>query len=240
MPPTVTTDRPSPATVYTAPRRASSARNKSRAFTTRPQPHSHRGEHPVMLQIELVCGPACSALTDERFLRSHYAELVSLGVGENGPGLGAGLPDVDPARPECKKTVNLLKTVCRAAGQVEMHTVLDRLGIGDRHEADADGCVLVSPDDDLPLALGQDLPAQRSRPEPGQAGQVVSIDDDVVKLDRHADSLQDIRPREDGPMSHVRRFDHVGLTVADLDVVVAFFVALGLEVEGRTFVEGEF
>jgi catechol 2,3-dioxygenase-like lactoylglutathione lyase family enzyme len=41
-------------------------------------------------------------------------------------------------------------------------------------------------------------------------------------------------------MSHVRRFDHVGLTVADLHVVTAFFVALGLEVEGRTFVEGEF
>jgi catechol 2,3-dioxygenase-like lactoylglutathione lyase family enzyme len=42
------------------------------------------------------------------------------------------------------------------------------------------------------------------------------------------------------PMSHVRRFDHVGITVADLDTVTAFFVRLGLEVEGRTFVEGEF
>ena len=41
-------------------------------------------------------------------------------------------------------------------------------------------------------------------------------------------------------MSHIRRFDHVGITVADLDAVTAFFVALGLEVEGRTFVEGEF
>jgi catechol 2,3-dioxygenase-like lactoylglutathione lyase family enzyme len=41
-------------------------------------------------------------------------------------------------------------------------------------------------------------------------------------------------------MSHVRRFDHVGLTVAALDLVTAFFVALGLEVEGRTFVEGKF
>src|SRR3954470_16689617 len=41
-------------------------------------------------------------------------------------------------------------------------------------------------------------------------------------------------------MSHVRRFDHVGITVADLDAVTAFFVALGLEVEGKTFVEGEF
>lgn len=28
--------------------------------------------------------------------------------------------------------------------------------------------------------------------------------------------------------------------VADLDVVTALFVALGLEVEGRAFVEGEF
>src|SRR4051794_24587842 len=45
---------------------------------------------------------------------------------------------------------------------------------------------------------------------------------------------------EDAPMSHIRRFDHVGITVADLDTVTAFFVGLGLEVEGRTFVEGEF
>jgi catechol 2,3-dioxygenase-like lactoylglutathione lyase family enzyme len=42
------------------------------------------------------------------------------------------------------------------------------------------------------------------------------------------------------PMSQVRRFDHVGITVADLDMVTAFFVGLGLEVEGRMFVEGEF
>src|SRR5262245_28544903 len=41
-------------------------------------------------------------------------------------------------------------------------------------------------------------------------------------------------------MSHVRRFDHVGLTVADLDVVTAFFVRWGLEVEAGRFVEGEF
>src|SRR3954470_6482505 len=41
-------------------------------------------------------------------------------------------------------------------------------------------------------------------------------------------------------MSRIRRFDHVGITVADLDTVTAFFVGLGFEVEGRTFVEGEF
>lgn len=41
-------------------------------------------------------------------------------------------------------------------------------------------------------------------------------------------------------MSHVRRFDHVGITVADLDAATAFFVGLGLEVQGRMFMEGEF
>jgi catechol 2,3-dioxygenase-like lactoylglutathione lyase family enzyme len=41
-------------------------------------------------------------------------------------------------------------------------------------------------------------------------------------------------------MSHVRRLDHVGIIAADLDSVTAFFVGLGLKVEGRMFVEGEF
>ena len=41
-------------------------------------------------------------------------------------------------------------------------------------------------------------------------------------------------------MAHVRRFDHVGITVADLEVATAFFVGLGLQVEGRMFMEGEF
>ena len=41
-------------------------------------------------------------------------------------------------------------------------------------------------------------------------------------------------------MPHIKQFDHVGITVADLDLVTEFFVGLGLELEGRTFVEGEF
>jgi catechol 2,3-dioxygenase-like lactoylglutathione lyase family enzyme len=41
-------------------------------------------------------------------------------------------------------------------------------------------------------------------------------------------------------MSHIRRFDHVGITVADIEKVMAFFVGLGLEVEGRMFIDGEF
>jgi catechol 2,3-dioxygenase-like lactoylglutathione lyase family enzyme len=42
------------------------------------------------------------------------------------------------------------------------------------------------------------------------------------------------------PVSRIRRFDHVGITVANLDTVMAFFVGLGFEVEGRMFMEGEF
>jgi catechol 2,3-dioxygenase-like lactoylglutathione lyase family enzyme len=41
-------------------------------------------------------------------------------------------------------------------------------------------------------------------------------------------------------MSHIKRFDHVGITVADLDAATEFFVGLGLEVEGRASMEGEF
>jgi catechol 2,3-dioxygenase-like lactoylglutathione lyase family enzyme len=41
-------------------------------------------------------------------------------------------------------------------------------------------------------------------------------------------------------MSPVRRFDHVGITVRDLDTVTDFFVGLGFETEGRTVLEGEF
>jgi catechol 2,3-dioxygenase-like lactoylglutathione lyase family enzyme len=41
-------------------------------------------------------------------------------------------------------------------------------------------------------------------------------------------------------MSPIRRFDHVGITVRDLDAVTDFFVGLGFETEGRTFLEGDF
>ena len=38
----------------------------------------------------------------------------------------------------------------------------------------------------------------------------------------------------------IRSFDHVGITVADLDAATAFFVGLGCEIEGRMALEGEF
>ena len=41
-------------------------------------------------------------------------------------------------------------------------------------------------------------------------------------------------------MSHIRQLDHVGIAVAAVDAVTAFFADLDLEVEGRAFLEGEF
>jgi catechol 2,3-dioxygenase-like lactoylglutathione lyase family enzyme len=37
----------------------------------------------------------------------------------------------------------------------------------------------------------------------------------------------------------IKRMDHVGVVVEDLEAAVAFFVELGLELEGETTVEGE-
>ena len=41
-------------------------------------------------------------------------------------------------------------------------------------------------------------------------------------------------------MAPIKRFDHIGITVADLDAATTFFVGLGLEVDGRMSIEGEF
>ena len=41
-------------------------------------------------------------------------------------------------------------------------------------------------------------------------------------------------------MGTVQRFDHVGITVSDLDKAVEFFVGLGLEPQGRQPIEGDF
>ena len=65
------------------------------------------GRQPGLLQMDLphmprtgfVTGSWCCALTGERCLRAHHAELVSLGISEDSPGFSAGLPDVDTARP---------------------------------------------------------------------------------------------------------------------------------------------
>jgi catechol 2,3-dioxygenase-like lactoylglutathione lyase family enzyme len=41
-------------------------------------------------------------------------------------------------------------------------------------------------------------------------------------------------------MGSIKNLDHVGVTVGDLEAAIAFFTALGLELEGRTGIEGEF
>ncbi|HPU38299.1 MAG TPA: VOC family protein [Microthrixaceae bacterium] len=41
-------------------------------------------------------------------------------------------------------------------------------------------------------------------------------------------------------MADIRRFDHIGITVSDLHAATTFFESLGLEVEGRAIIEGDF
>ena len=50
---------------------------------------------------------------------------LAIRVGQDCPGFSAGLADVDPARPERKKAVNLLIAVRGAAGEVKMQCHLD-------------------------------------------------------------------------------------------------------------------
>jgi hypothetical protein len=139
--------------------------------------------------------PTLVRLTGECFLRAHHAELISLGIGKYCPRLITSLADVNAACSEREKAINLLIAVLGAACQVDMNAVLDRLWIGDRHEADPDGRVVVGPDDNLAFALRQDLPAKRLGPEPGQRRKIVGVDHDVVKAYRHTDSLLATRRR---------------------------------------------
>lgn len=41
-------------------------------------------------------------------------------------------------------------------------------------------------------------------------------------------------------MPHVQRLDHVGIAVSDLERTTAFFVSLGLEIEGLSDISGDF
>ncbi|MCP2341512.1 VOC family protein [Actinomadura rupiterrae] len=67
--------------------------------------------------------------------------------------------------------------------------------------------------------------------------------EDAAARPASAPSRTDRKPSDQppGPGSRIRRFDHVGITVADLAAATEFFVRLGLEVVGAPMaVEGEF
>lgn len=56
----------------------------------------------------------------------------------------------------------------------------------------------------------------------------------------YADTAATPAKLEEQPTPHIQPFDHVGITVADLDSVTAFFIGMDLAVETRMFVEGGF
>ena len=126
-------------------------------------------------------------------LRADDAELVALWISEHRPRLVASLTDVDRSCPEGDKAFDLRLTFAGAGvgprAEIEMHTVLDDLVVGARHEADADGCVVSWADDDLPFAFGEDRPVEHLAPESGQPKEIVGIDDYVVEGYRHSSIL---------------------------------------------------
>jgi catechol 2,3-dioxygenase-like lactoylglutathione lyase family enzyme len=77
---------------------------------------------------------------------------------------------------------------------------------------------------------------------PRPAGTMTTITDVVVSR-----TLRQLRPRNtsghDGPRDTggmmIYRMDHAGVVVEDLAAAIAFFVELGLELEGEAAVEGE-
>jgi len=125
-------------------------------------------------------------LVDEGPLGTHHAELVALGVGEHGPGLGAGLPDVHPPGTKGKDALDLGLLLARIGAQVEVEAILGRLDVAHGHEADADRRGRVGADHDLALPFGEDPPTQHLRPEAGEGREVMGVDDEVMQRDRHA------------------------------------------------------
>src|SRR4051812_12132501 len=57
---------------------------------------------------------------------------------------------------------------------------------------------------------------------------------------RLADDIRGQHTWRNTDMTQIKSFDHIGVTVDDLETATDFFVGLGLEVEGRTSVEGDF
>jgi hypothetical protein len=82
-----------------------------------------------------------------------------LWISEHRPRLVASLADIDGLCPKSNEAFDL---GLRFAGlesstglRSEMHSVLDDLVVGARQQADVEGCVVGSADDDLPLAFGE-------------------------------------------------------------------------------------
>ena len=84
--------------------------------------------------------------------------------------------------------------------------------------------------------LGVMSPAEANRwlrPVPGRGNRV--LDGSVYRQGRPAE----IGVRRQGDIMTVKRMDNVGIVVEDIDAAIEFFTELGLTLEGRMPIEGE-
>src|SRR5260370_981301 len=81
-------------------------------------------------------------------------------------------------------------------------------------------------------------------PDMGEGEPAVAVDRGRIPVSRDLELLQ--RPRQlnfsvrrQGDFMAVKRMDNVGIVVQDIDAAIEFFTELGLELEGRAPIEGD-
>jgi catechol 2,3-dioxygenase-like lactoylglutathione lyase family enzyme len=67
----------------------------------------------------------------------------------------------------------------------------------------------------------------------------IGISSSAGRSGPHDDPKQSTHPDQEGGRMTLQRMDNVGIVVESLDGAIAFFLELGLELEGRAMVEGE-
>ena len=146
--------------------------------------------------------PAGSA--DQVGLRSDHAELVALGIGQDGPRLVAALTDVHAPRARGRRAA--ATSASRSAGVASAPGLRSRwtrflttLSSGDGMKQSPIGASSAGPTITSALALGQDRPAEGGAPEPGQRREVMGVDHDVVEGDGHGPCSLAVRRRPPRP-----------------------------------------
>lgn len=134
-----------------------------------------RTEYPHNAADRVKCDSRRRGLAGERFFREYHAELVSLGSAST-------VCRCRPGVSQRRKPLSLLFAILRAARQVRLDAVLDRLRIGDRHEAHADRRV-----SSVPMTISPSSRVHASRT--GAARAVVSVNGEVMEPDRRGISM---------------------------------------------------
>src|SRR5918995_1269547 len=179
-----------------SPTRSTSASAPSRATSAASSPSSARATAPP---------PSCSPTTpgscypaSERVdgrsgglvtSAAEQTELVVLRVGEHDPRLVA-LSDIGATGAAAQQPFELFALITADRPEVEVESVLHRLGFGHGLEQQREVLLVLRPDLDRPVVVGVDhVPIQHVHPEVGQRDRISTVDDDRSKQRTHGSSV---------------------------------------------------